>query len=130
MNDLLTCGVAEPIPIGGPLAVLGTPGRIRTDTVTVRFSSAPLAALGTPGRIRTDTVTVRFSSAPLAALGTPGRIRTDTGWCLRPLPLPLGYRGCRRLPGKACSARANLSVRVGWPRAGGRRRGQAGADAR
>ena len=26
-------------------------------------------------------------------LGAPGGIRTHTGWCLRPLPLPLGYRG-------------------------------------
>ena len=25
--------------------------------------------------------------------GAPSRIRTDTGRCLRPLPLPLGYRG-------------------------------------
>ncbi len=72
---------------------------------------------------------VRLSSAPLAALGTPGRIRTDTGWCLRPLPLPLGYRGCRRLPGKACSARANLSFRIGCRCAGGPRGGQAGAHA-
>ncbi len=26
----------------------------------------------------------------------PGGIRTHTGWCLRPLPLPLGYRGGAR----------------------------------
>ena len=27
------------------------------------------------------------------AWSAPGEIRTHTGWCLRPLPLPLGYRG-------------------------------------
>src|SRR5690606_2715375 len=27
------------------------------------------------------------------AICAPGGIRTHTGWCLRPLPLPLGYRG-------------------------------------
>ena len=28
--------------------------------------------------------------------GAPGGIRTHTEWCLRPSPLPLGYRGCAR----------------------------------
>ena len=47
---------------------------------------------------------------------------------MRPLPLPLGYRGCRRLPGLR-RTRANLSVGLGWLRAG-RRREATGANAR
>ena len=31
--------------------------------------------------------------ATAGGLGAPGEIRTHTGWCLRPLSLPLGYRG-------------------------------------
>ena len=30
---------------------------------------------------------------PCYEIRAPSRIRTDTGRCLRPLPLPLGYRG-------------------------------------
>ena len=36
---------------------------------------------------------VNVAWATAGGLGAPGEIRTHTGWCLRPLPLPLGYRG-------------------------------------
>lgn len=50
--------------------------------------------------------------------GAPGEIRTHTGWCLRPLPLPLGYRGGTNLRKSTLRARAftNGYVRVRVPR--------------
>jgi hypothetical protein len=78
---------------------LEAPGRPRTRSGASNSLGGPPRSLRSVPRVGLEPtlLVVRFSSAPLAALGTPGRIRTDTGWCLRPLPLPLGYRGCRRM---------------------------------
>ena len=68
-------------------------------------SSSPVARPASPARptpcastgwATPSTAPRRRTTAEALPVCAPGGIRTHTGWCLRPLPLPLGYRGQRR----------------------------------
>ena len=81
-----------PQPLTGPRAVREPRSACRErGWATAPAVAAPAYALGRCAEPRSACRERGWATA--GGLGAPGEIRTHTGWCLRPLPLPLGYRG-------------------------------------